>query len=135
MERRRFTAILVVVIEHRPVIDVIVLERDELALGRGAEPHPLLGARSMTGRLEHHLAAEHELDWLAKLPRRCRRERTMRPWPKLAAEPRANELGDDAHVLFRQTEHLRQHAPHVEDRLRFLVNRQHRAIPDRGRPL
>ena len=48
----------------------------------------------------------------------------MRPWPKLAAETRADELGDDADVLFRQTEHLREHAPHVEDGLRLLVERQ-----------
>jgi hypothetical protein len=39
----------------------------------------------------------------------------MRPWPKLAAETRANELGDDAHILVWQTEHLREHAPHIED--------------------
>ena len=48
----------------------------------------------------------------------------MRPWPKLAAETRANKLGDDAHVLFRQTEHLREHAAHIEDALRLLIERQ-----------
>ena len=56
----------------------------------------------------------------------------MRPRPKLAAETRANKLRDDAHVFFRQTEHLREHAPHVEDPLRLLVDRQLVAIPDRG---
>ena len=54
------------------VVDVIVLERDELALRRGAEPHTLLSARTMTDRLEHHLAADHELHRLAELPRRRR---------------------------------------------------------------
>ena len=81
MERRRFTAVLVVVIEHRPVINIIVLQRDELAFAGGAEPDSLLSVRAMTDRLEHHLAAEHEFDWLAKLPRRSGRERTMRPRP------------------------------------------------------
>ena len=65
MERRRFTAILVIVVEDDAVVDVIVLERDELSLRRGAEAHPLLGAGTMTDRLEHHLAAEHELDRFA----------------------------------------------------------------------
>ena len=69
----------------------------------------------MADRLEHHLAAEHELDRLAELPRRRRGERAMRPGPQLAAETRADELGDDADVLFRQAEHLREHAAHVED--------------------
>jgi hypothetical protein len=46
------------------VVDVIVLERDELALRCGAEPHTLLSERAMTGCLERHLAAEHELDRL-----------------------------------------------------------------------
>src|SRR6266536_4460440 len=59
----------------------------------------------------------------------------MRPCPKLAAETRANELGDDAHILVRQTKHLREYAPKVEDPLRLFVDRQHRAIPDRGRRL
>jgi hypothetical protein len=65
---------------------------------------------AMTDRLEHHLAADHELDRLAQLPRRRGGERTMRPRPKLAAETRADELRDDADVLFRQAEHLREHA-------------------------
>ena len=117
------------------MIDVVVLERDELAVRCRAEPHTLLGAGAMTGRLERHLAAEHELDRLAYLPRRRHRQRTMRPRPKFAAETRANKLGDDAHVLFRQTEHLREHAAHVEDPLRLLVDRQLVAVPHRGRPL
>ena len=87
----------------------------------------------MADRLEHHLAAEHELDRLAELPRRRGGERAMRPGPQLAAETRADELRDDADVLFRQAEHLREHAPQVDDALRLLVERQHRAVPDRGR--
>ena len=59
----------------------------------------------------------------------------MRPWPELAAETGANKFRDDAHVFFRQTEHLREDAPEVEDRLRFLIERQHCAIPDCDRRL
>src|SRR5947208_6513028 len=53
----------------------------------------------------------------------------MRPCPKLAAETRANELGDDAHVLVRQTEHLREHAPQIEDGLRLLIDGQVITVP------
>ena len=56
----------------------------------------------------------------------------MRPWPKLIAKTRADELRDDAHVLIRQAEHLRKDTAEVEDPLRLLVESQHRAIPDRG---
>ena len=89
----------------------------------------------MTDRLEHHLAAEHELDRFAQLPRRRDRERTVGPWPQLAAETGAEKLGDDAHILFRQAEHLRQHAAQVDDALRLFVDRQLVAVPDRGRRL
>ena len=47
------------------MVDVVVLERDELAFRSSAEPHLLLGARAMTRTLERHFAAKHELDWLA----------------------------------------------------------------------
>ena len=76
MERRGLAAVFVVVVEHRQVVDVVVLQRDELAVGRGAEAHALLRAGAMTDRLEHHLAADHELDRLAELPRRSRGERS-----------------------------------------------------------
>src|SRR2546423_13957423 len=53
----------------------------------------------------------------------------MRPWPELTAETRANELGDDAHVLVRQTEHLREYATKIEDGLRLLIDGQVNAVP------
>src|SRR6267378_8077008 len=88
----------------------------------------------MTHRLEHHLAAEHNSYRLAQLPRGCGGERTLRPWPQLAAETRADELRDDADVLFRQAEHLREYSPKVDYSLRRFVEGQGRAIPDcRGR--
>jgi len=68
------------------VTDVVVFERDELAFRCCAEPHPLLSAGSMTGTLEGHLPAKHELDRLAYLTRRRHRQRTMCPRPKFAAE-------------------------------------------------
>ena len=117
------------------MVDVIVLERDELSVSCGAEAHPLLGAGTMTNRLEHHLAADDKFDRLAQLPRRRDGERAMCPWPQLAAETGANKLRDDTDVLFRQPEHLREDASKVEDALRLLVNGQHRAIPNRRRRL
>ena len=125
VERRRLAAVFVIVIEHRVVIDVVVLERDEPSVSGGAEAHTLLGAGTMTDRLEHHLAADDEFDRLTQLPGRSDGERTMRPWPKLAAETRADKLGDHADVLSRQAEHLREYAPKIEDTLRLLVDRQH----------
>ena len=63
MERRRFTAILVVIIEHRPLVNVVLHERHEFARWGGTEAHTLLGTGAMTGRLEHHPAAKNQLDW------------------------------------------------------------------------
>ena len=56
----------------------------------------------------------------------------MRPRIELAPESRAEEPRDDAHVLLRQSEHLRQNAPQVDHPLRRVIQRQHLAIPDRG---
>ena len=72
----------------------------------------------MTDGLEHHLPAEHEFHRLAQLPRRGGSEGTMRPWKELTAETRTDELGDDPDILLRQTEHLREYAPAVDDSLR-----------------
>ena len=65
MERRSFTAILLVILEYRAVTDVVVFERNEIAFRCRAEPDTLLGARAMTGRLKRHLPAENELNRLA----------------------------------------------------------------------
>src|SRR5919109_961884 len=59
----------------------------------------------------------------------------MRPWPQLAAKTGADELCDDTHVFFRQTEHLREHAAHVEDCLRLFVECQLIAFPNCDRCL
>src|ERR1043166_1188265 len=56
----------------------------------------------------------------------------MCPRIEFAAESGTEELGDDAHVLLRKTEHLRQHAAHVDDSLRRVVQRQHLAVPECG---
>src|SRR6266581_8967040 len=101
-----------------------MLEGDEFAVRSCAQPHALLGARAMTDRLEHHLAADDEFHRLAQLPRGGGGERTLRPWKQLAAETRADELRDDADVLFGQAEHLRENATEVKDSLRGLVERQ-----------
>src|SRR5262249_32905488 len=135
LKRGRLTAVLVIALEHRSLVDVVVLQRDELAVLRGAEPHALLGAGAMAGRLEGHLAAENQLDRLAQLSGGGDGERAVRPWPELAPEAGADEPGDDADILFGQPEHLRENAPHVEDALRLFVDRENRAVPHRGRAL
>src|ERR1041384_2843611 len=56
----------------------------------------------------------------------------MCPRIELPAESGTEELGDDAHVLLRKTEHLRQHTAHVDDSLRRVVQRQHVAVPECG---
>ena len=61
MERSGFTAVLVVMVDHRKVVDVVVLERNELALSRCPQPQTLLGACAMPDSLKHHLATDDEL--------------------------------------------------------------------------
>ena len=61
MERRGFTAVLVVMVDHRHMVDVIVLQREELALTRCAHADALLRACAMPDGLEHHLAADDQL--------------------------------------------------------------------------
>src|ERR1043165_7594644 len=56
----------------------------------------------------------------------------MCPGIELAAESGTEEPRDDAHVLLRKTEHLRQHTAHVDDSLRRVVQRQHVAVPECG---
>src|SRR3954454_668524 len=56
----------------------------------------------------------------------------MRPRIEFAAESGAKKFSDDAHVLLRQTKHLRYHAAHIHDTLRRVVQRQHLTIPHRG---
>src|SRR5205814_8787912 len=63
MERRRFTAILGVILEHRPLVNIVLHERHQLTLWGGTEAHTLLGAGTMADRLKHHLAANNQLDW------------------------------------------------------------------------
>src|SRR5205807_7592885 len=58
MERRGFTAVLVVIVDHRHVVDVVVLQREELALTRCAQADTLLRACAMPDGLEHHLRSE-----------------------------------------------------------------------------
>src|SRR5262245_37694381 len=86
MKRSRLAAIFMVRVEHRPLIDVIVLQRDQFALWRCADTDALLGARPMTDGVEHHLAGEYQSHRPAELPRCSGGERTQRPWPQFAAE-------------------------------------------------
>src|SRR5207248_2314966 len=92
MERRRLAAVFVVIVEHGHVIDIIVLQRYELAVARGAEANTLLSARPMADRLEHHLATDDQLHRSAYLPGRGDGKRNVRPRIKLAAESRAKKL-------------------------------------------
>ena len=107
-------------------MNIIMLERDQLAVGGSAEAHALLRARTMTDCLEHHFAADDELDRLAELPRCRRSQRAVRPWPQLTAKARAQEFGNHANALLRQAEHLREYAAQVKHSLRCLVKRQRR---------
>ena len=110
-----------IVVEDCLVADVIVLKREELSVRARTQSYTLLRARTMADGLEHHFAANHDLDRLSKLPRRCGRERTVGPWPQLATEARAKEFCHYADVLLRQAEHLRKHASSVEKGLSGLV--------------
>src|SRR5258705_1087607 len=109
-------------VELRAVIDIVVLQGNEAAVGGGANAHTLLRAWAMAHRLEHHLAAEHEFHRLAQLPRCRRRKCAMCPRIELAAETRTNELRDDPHVLLRQAEHLCEYTTEIYKSLRRLLH-------------
>ncbi len=46
--RRGLAAVFAIAIQHRPVVDIVVHERDELSFAGGAEPHALLSPGTMT---------------------------------------------------------------------------------------
>src|SRR4051794_25171367 len=96
-----FAAVFMVNVVHRRRVHVVLLHREELSIGRGAQPHALLRARAMPDGLKHHLATDNKLHWLAKVPRGSCGERAMCPREKLTAEPRTDKLRDDADVFLR----------------------------------
>ena len=63
----RLAAVFVVHVEDRTRVNVILQERDELAVGRGPEADALLRTRAMADGFEHHLAADDELHGLPRL--------------------------------------------------------------------
>src|SRR5688500_706678 len=86
----------------------------------------------MTDSLKHHFPAANELHWFAELARRGGGERRMRPWTQLPAEAGPEQRGDEAYILRREPEHLREDASMVDDSFRRFIERQYRAIPDRN---
>src|ERR1041384_4554816 len=56
----------------------------------------------------------------------------MCPGIELAAESGAEELCDNAHILFGQSEHLRQYASHVDHTLCRVIQREHLSFPHRS---
>ena len=114
-EGRGLATVLVIIIGDCLVEDVIVLERDELAVRGRAQPHALLRSGTMPNRLEHHFAAHDDFDGLSELSRRRDGERAMGPGPQLAAEARTEEFRDHADVFLWQAEHLREHISRVEN--------------------
>src|SRR5262249_9160526 len=67
LESSRFTTILVMGIQHRPRVDIIVLQRDQFSLPRGAETHTLSGKWPMADSVERQFAREHQPYWPACL--------------------------------------------------------------------
>src|SRR5207247_9852950 len=107
--------VLVIIIGDCLVQDVIVLQRDEVAVRGHAQPHALLRSGPMPNRLEHHFAAHDDFDGLSELSRRRDRERTMGPRPQLAAEARTEEFRDAADVFLWPAEHLPAPMSRVEN--------------------
>src|SRR3954447_24526552 len=105
-------------VEHRSLVDVVMLQRNQFALRRRPKADTLLCTSTMTYAVEHHLAAEHQSHGPADLSRRRGGERAMRPREQLVTETRSHEFGDDPDVLVRQTEHLCQDTSQVHDSLR-----------------
>jgi len=68
-------------------VDVIVLHRQQLAFPGCADADALLGARPVTNRVKHHLAAQHQSDWSANLPCSGSGQRTVHPGEQLVTKP------------------------------------------------
>ena len=125
MECGRFAAVFMMSVEHRPRVDVIVLQRDELAVLHSAESQALLGARTMADRLKHHLPADDGFHRPAQLPRRPRpRAGQMCPRVTVPPNPEPTNLVMMLHVFLWQAEHFRQHAClQIADSLRRFIQR------------
>ena len=132
-EGRGFAAVLSYVVELGGVVEVVLREGQELAVGGGAEANVLLGAGAVTDVREHHLAGDDELDGAVELTCRDGAEGRVGPGKKLAAEAGADVAGDDLDIFWWKTENLGHDAVVVDDTLGALVEGDARATPDRRR--
>ena len=111
------------------MVAVVLLEREELAVGGCAESHALLGAGAMADIREHHLAGKSELDWPIQLSRGSGGDSRVWPWEELAAESGTDVAGDDFDVLLGLAQYLRENGLMVHNTLRRLVESVFLAVP------
>jgi hypothetical protein len=94
----------------RGLLERLVGDRGELAVARGAEADALDRRRAVADAGEHLLAAERALDGALDHASRDRGEHRLRPRRALGAEAAADVLGDHAHALGVELEHLGERA-------------------------
>ena len=86
----------------------LVADRRELAVARRAEADSLNRRRAMRRVVEHQRPRQRHLHRASSRARAERREQRVGAYEQLAAEAAADVRRDQAHVLLRQPERLRQ---------------------------
>ena len=100
-EVRRHTGGFEEILARQVADQGFVADRGELAVGGGAQPHPLFGVRAAHGRVEHLLACHHRLHRAVQTLRRDRRRDAFGGDAELRSEAAADIGRDDPHLVSR----------------------------------
>ena len=108
---RRHRGLLGELLERRGLLERDVVDRQQAAVGVGAEPHALDRRRPVAGEREHLLAGGGELHRPVDVPGRQRRRDRRRPRDALRAEAAADVRRDHAHACGIDPERVRDDVP------------------------
>ena len=115
----------------RGLLERVVGDRGERAVLGGAEADALDRRRAVADAGEHLLAPERALDGSVDHAGRDRGEHRLRPRRALGAEAAADVLGDHAHALGVELEHLGERAARAVGALDRVVEQEVAVLPDR----
>jgi hypothetical protein len=116
-------------LQARALRDGVVADRDDRAVGRGAEPDVLDRRRPVAGQREHLAPAQRELDRPPGELGAERGEHRLRARGALGAEAAADVVREHAHALGLEAEHLRDRAALARDALARVVQDQVAVLP------
>ena len=122
-------ALLDVGVDEGGGLQDVVLDGEELAVGRGAEAHALLRERAMADRGEHEAARDDNLDGTVDALCGHGGEQGVGPGEELAAEAGAAKGREDLDLVEGDAEHFREHVLMVDDALRGFVEGDFVAVP------